>query len=128
MEFIQPRTLARPTGPGSHAVKANGWLYVSGQVAFNEEGEVVGQNDIRAQAEKALGNLRACVEAAGGTLQDIVELVIYMKNIADYRPAVTDARLRNFGGHRPASTVIGVAALGHPDLLLEIKAIARVPE
>ncbi len=126
MEFIQPRSLAIPTGPGSHVVKVDGWVYISGQVALNEKGEVVGRGDIRAQVEQTLKNLKACVEVAGGGLQDIVELVIYMKNMADYRPTVTDARVRFFGTHRPASTVVGVAALGHPDLLLEIKAVAHV--
>ena len=126
MRYIQPASMAVPAGPGSHAVEAHGWVYVSGQVSVNERKEVVGRGDIAAQAEQVLKNLNACLEAAGGGLSDVVELVIYMKNMADYRPAVVDARLRYFGSHRPASTVVGVTSLAHPDFLLEIKAVARI--
>lgn len=128
MEYVQPGSLPRPSGPGSHAVKVGNWVYVSGMVSVNAQGEVVGRGDARAQAEQVLQNLRACLEAAGGSLADTVELVIYMVNMADYRPTVTDARLRHFGDHRPASTVVGVTALAHPDFLLEIKAVAHVSD
>jgi 2-iminobutanoate/2-iminopropanoate deaminase len=124
VRYIQPASMASPAGPGSHAIEARGWIYVSGQVSVNENREVVGREDIVSQAEQVLKNVKACLEAAGGGLSDVVELVIYMKNMADYRPAVVDARLRYFGSHRPASTVVGVTSLAHPDFLLEIKAVA----
>lgn len=126
MRYIQPASLAPPGGPGSHAVEAHGWVYVSGQVSVNARREIVGRGDIAAQADQVLKNLTACLEAAGGGLSDVVELVIYMVNMGDYRPAVVDARLRHFGSHRPASTVVGVASLANPDFLLEIKAVACI--
>jgi 2-iminobutanoate/2-iminopropanoate deaminase len=128
LRYIQPASIAPPGGPGSHAVEVHGWIYVSGQVSVNEKREIVGRGDVAAQADQVLKNLQACLQAAGATLHDVVELVIYMKDMADYRPAVVDARLRYFGNHRPASTVVGVTSLAHPDFLLEIKAVARMPQ
>ena len=126
MRYIQPASMAPPAGPGSLAVEAHGWVYVSGQVSVNEKREIVGRGDIAAQTEQVLKNLKACLEAAGAGLNDVVELVIYMKDMADYRPAVVDARLRYFGSHRPASTVVGVTSLANPDFLIEIKAVACI--
>jgi len=123
MKFIQPISLPVPTAPASQAVLVDGWLHVSGKTGRDAQGMVVGVGDVAAQTEQALINLTACMEAAGGSLANTVKLVVYLKRIDD-RPIVNEVRRRFFGDHRPAGTLVEVSALGHPDLLIEIDAVA----
>jgi len=125
-QIINPPSMAAPRGY-SYAVKKSGTpVYISGQVAIDGKGQVVGENDAEAQVEQVFRNLRSVVEAAGGTLDDIVSLHIYVTD-AGYRPAVAAARERHFkAGEYPASTYLVVSALAVPQLLVEIEATAVV--
>jgi len=114
----------------SQAVAASGTrtLYLSGQVAWDAERRLVG-HDLEAQAMQAFANVQAVVEAAGGTVADVVSLRIY---VVDYRPEKAPAvsrALRHFftGDVKPASTWVGVAALADPGFLIEVEAIAVLP-
>jgi reactive intermediate/imine deaminase len=100
-------------------------LFISGQVSQDLSEVVVGRGDIVRQAEQVLTNLRSVVEAAGGTLRDVVKVTVFLRNMAD-RDAVADVRRRFFGDHLPASTLVEVSKLAHPDWLVEIEAIAIV--
>lgn len=127
-EAVNPGSVFRSLEHGfSQAVAASGTrtLYLSGQVAWDAERRLAG-DDLETQALQAFANVRAVVEAAGGTLADVVSLRIY---IVDYHtqkaPAVSRA-LRHFftGDLKPASTWIGVAALADPGFLIEVEATA----
>ncbi len=123
---ITPPTLAKPTGY-SYAIKKTGTpVFISGQVALDAEGKLVGENDAAAQTEQVLKNLKTVVEACGGTLDDVVKLTIFVTD-PSYRPAVAAARLKWFTeGEWPASTYLVVSALAVPTMLVEIEAVAMV--
>jgi enamine deaminase RidA (YjgF/YER057c/UK114 family) len=123
---INPPSLAKPTGY-SYAIKKSGTpVFVSGQVALDADGKLVGEGDAAAQTEQVLRNLQAVVEACGGTLDDVVKLTIFVTD-PSYRPAVAAARLKWFKeGEWPASTYLVVSALAVPTMLVEIEAVAMI--
>ena len=123
---INPSALAKPTGY-SYAIKKSGTpVFISGQVALDAEGKLVGENDAAAQTEQVFKNLQAVVEGCGGTLDDVVKITIFVTD-PSYRPAVAAARLKWFKeGEWPASTYIVVSALAVPTMLVEIEAVAIV--
>ncbi len=125
-QIINPPQMPAPRGY-SYAVKKSGTpVFISGQVAIDGQGQIVGENDAEAQVEQVFRNLRTVVAAAGGTLDDIVNLHIYVTD-AVYRPAVVAARERHFkAGEYPASTYLVVSALAVPQLLVEIEAVAMI--
>lgn len=112
----------------SQAVKVTGGetiLYLSGQVAYDDNGGVAHPGDFKAQARSALQAVKAQVEAGGGTMANIVKVNTYLTDIrhrADYGPI----REEFFGKNKkmPASTLVGVSALAQPEFLIEIEAIA----
>jgi enamine deaminase RidA (YjgF/YER057c/UK114 family) len=95
-------------------------------VALDDEGKVVGAGDIRAQTRQVFENIKRAVEAAGGTLNDIVSMTVYTTD-AKFSPQVSEVRRQVFGSNLPASTQVQVAALMRPELLIEINAIAILP-
>jgi enamine deaminase RidA (YjgF/YER057c/UK114 family) len=125
-QIINPPQMPAPRGY-SYAVKKSGTpVFISGQVAIDGQGRLVGENDAEAQVEQVFRNLRTVVEASGGTLDDVVNLHIYVTDAA-CRPAVVAARQRHFKeGRYPASTYLVVSALALPELLVEIEAVAMV--
>jgi 2-iminobutanoate/2-iminopropanoate deaminase len=108
-------------------VRAGPLVFISGQVAHDASGRLVGKDDIRAQAAQVYANLRAAVEAAGGTLNDVVQLTTFTLS-RDYRPAIREERQKAFGGALPTSTLVVVSGLADPAYLLEVEAIAVIPE
>ncbi len=101
-------------------------LYLSGQTAWDASRRIVGGSDLHAQAHQAFANVRAVVEASGGTMDDVVSVRIY---VVGYRPemaaAVGGALRQAFPGPvKPASTWIGVTSLARPEFLVEIEATA----
>ena len=110
----------------AHAWRVDNLLFISGQVAVNPQDEIVGKGDIRAQAEQAFANLQTVLSAAGLTIRDVVKLTTLCTERSGI-PAIREVRQRVFGGHTPASTLMIVAGLASPDLLVEIEAIAAVP-
>jgi reactive intermediate/imine deaminase len=124
-----PPTLSKPTGY-SHVVETVGAVkavYISGQIAFDGNGNVVGAGDMKAQAEQVFKNLETALRAAGATFADVVKMNSYttdMSKIADVR----EVRARYFGANAPASTFVEVKGLVRPELMLEIEVIAAVRE
>ena len=100
-------------------------LYVSGQVAWDTSGAIVGKGDVRAQARQTFENLRHVLRAAGGDLTDLMKITTYITKIEDV-PAVAEARSEVFHGELPASTLIVVKSLFHPDFLIEVEGVAAV--
>ena len=122
-----PPTLSKPTGY-THVVEASGGktVYVSGQIALDKDGKVVGEGDMKAQAEQVFKNLQAALAAAGATFKDVVKMNTYTTDISQMQ-AVRDVRARYFGDVTPASTLVQVVHLARPEFMLEIEVIAVVP-
>ena len=125
--------IAAPDGvaPGAgytHVVIGSGRLVaLSGQVALNEQGQVVGTGDPAAQARQVFENLRRCLAAAGATFDQVVKLTYFLTDVS-FLPAIRAARDEFVDTERPpASTAVQVAALFRPELLLEVEAFALLP-
>lgn len=129
IHVVNPRDVFKPLKPTySNVVKvedAKSLVFISGQVAFNKKGEIVGVGDPEAQTRQALENLKACVEAVGGTIDSIVKVTFYLKDIKHFE-AVHKVRAEYFRKNPPASTLVQITQLVHPDLLVEVEAIAVV--
>jgi enamine deaminase RidA (YjgF/YER057c/UK114 family) len=128
-EYINPASLSNPAGY-THVVAVTGGttLYVSGQIALDGEGRLVGEGDLRAQAEQVFRNIEAALAAAGAAFADVVKLNFYILN---YQPedrfAIREVRDRYVDTDQPpASTLVGVQALAVDGLLLEVEAVAVV--
>ena len=100
-------------------------VYISGQVAWDANGNIAGKGDIRVQARQVFQNLRAVLQAAGGDLKDLMKITTYITKIEDF-PAVAEARGEVFQGELPASTLIVVKGLFHPGFLIEVEGIAAI--
>lgn len=121
-----PDHLPEPMSQYTDAVLAGGWLHVSGILAFDKDGKMVGGDDVRQQSERVLQNMGAVLEKAGATFADVVKVNVYLTRIED-RAAVNEMRQRFFGEARPASTLVEVSRLARPEALIEIDCVARVP-
>lgn len=125
---IQPDTLARRVVGGhvlySHVVvvETRKTIFVSGQLARDAQGNVVGAGDMRAQIRQTGENIKAALAAAGATLNDVVKTNTYVTDIEEFFKH-TDVRMEYFGA-LPTSTTIEVRKLAHPDLMVEIEVIA----
>jgi enamine deaminase RidA (YjgF/YER057c/UK114 family) len=128
-QSIQPPTLHIRTLDGhvlySHVVIAEGrrQIFISGQLARNSAGAIVGKGDMRAQIQQVGENLKICLEAAGAGLADLVKTTTYVTDI-DAFFVHADLRMIYFGPGIPASTTVEVRRLSHPDFLIEVDAIA----
>jgi enamine deaminase RidA (YjgF/YER057c/UK114 family) len=94
-------------------------------VAWDTNGNIVGKGDVRAQARQVFQNLRQVLQASGGDLKDLMKITTYITKIEDF-PAVAEARGEVFQGELPASTLIVVKGLFHPDFLLEVEGVAAI--
>jgi enamine deaminase RidA (YjgF/YER057c/UK114 family) len=123
---ITSDNLAPPPEPYAHAVQAGALLFIAGQVAFDEHNAVVGLGDPHAQATQVWQNIRTVVEAAGGIVEDIVKITVFLADIR-HAAAEVDVRRSMFPpGRYPSCTQVQVANLGLPELLMEVDAIAVI--
>jgi enamine deaminase RidA (YjgF/YER057c/UK114 family) len=126
VELMNPTSLSSPQSY-SHVATARGTriVYVSGQVADDPDGQVVGGSDLGAQARQAFANVGRALEAVGIRPDQVARITIYV--VGD-RPGdleqIAAARIAVFGGHRPADVLLRVAGLAQPHLLIEVDAIA----
>jgi 2-iminobutanoate/2-iminopropanoate deaminase len=123
--IVRSDKLAKPAGVFSAGVKvsAGQLIFVSGQVARNAAGETVGRGDIRAQTRQALENVKAVLEAAGATMDDIVKVTVFVTDVR-HLAAIHEVRAEYFRKDYPASTLVEVKSLVSPELMIEIEAIA----
>src|SRR6478609_2447057 len=122
-----PPALSAPTGY-THIVQVTGparTIYISGQIAYDKDGKLVGAGDMGAQAEQVFKNLQAALGAAGAKFSDVVKMNSYITDMSKVQ-AVRDVRTKYFGELTPASTFVQVAGLVRPELLLEIEVVAVV--
>jgi 2-iminobutanoate/2-iminopropanoate deaminase len=124
---LSPPGLPAPTGY-SHVVAVTGGrtVYVSGQVALDAAGQLVGQGDFAAQTRQVFANLDLALRAAGATFRDVVKATYFVRD-ASRVALIREIRAAYFVDALPASTLVEVPQLAHPDFLIEVEVIAVVP-
>jgi reactive intermediate/imine deaminase len=109
--------------PLAQAQQMGNTIYVSGQVAYNAEGQLVGEGDIQAQTRQVFQNIKEILAAAGSDMRDIIKINTYITDQSKFMDMLA-VRKEIFGDNPPASTAVVVAGLAFPGLLIEVEAIA----
>lgn len=125
--FINPNTLSKPTGY-THVVDTQGrrTIYISGQVALDAAGNLVGEGDMQAQTEQVFKNIEAALASVGASFADVVKVTYFLTDMSKMQQ-VREIRSRYFKPDvMPASTAVEVSQLVIPELLIEIEAIAVI--
>ena len=130
MTAVNPPSLSKPAGY-AHAWEVQGGktLYISGQVALDKDGTVVGKGDLAAQFRQICENLKHLLLARGGQLNDIVKLTIYVLSVAEYKARSREIGVvyrEYFGKHFPAMTLVEVKGLYDEGCALEIEGVATI--
>jgi uncharacterized protein len=126
-KFINPEGMNRPgTYTPVVTVRGGKTIHISGQVALDERGQLVGGKDLKAQTEQVYRNLGLALKGAGATFQDVVKITTYVVNYQpEYRSLMHEVRSRHFSKENPpASTLVGVQSLATADFLVEVEAVA----
>jgi 2-iminobutanoate/2-iminopropanoate deaminase len=100
-------------------------VFIAGQTASDHDGKVVGVGDAKAQTRFILGKIQRAVEAAGGTINDVVALNVFTTDVGNHRD-INETRREVLGSNFPTSTMVQIVALARPELLLEINAVAVI--
>jgi 2-iminobutanoate/2-iminopropanoate deaminase len=122
LSAIKPASFGPPNGPYSEAVCAGNMIFVAGQVAFDENNEVIGRGDPQAQTIAALGRIETVLGEVGATLQDVATATVFLANLEDFAEYNTGWRAK-FGDHKPARATVSAGLLGD-GLLVEIQVTA----
>jgi reactive intermediate/imine deaminase len=127
MIYLQPANVPKPAGDYSQGVKVKGatLVVISGQVAWDAQGNLVGKGDIRAQARQVFENLRNMLASSGASFKDVVKLGIFLKNLEDF-PAFREVRAQYLTPPFPPTTLLVVKSLAREEWLLEVEAMAVV--
>ncbi|GER16124.1 RidA family protein [Variovorax boronicumulans] len=110
----------------SQAIQLGNLVFVSGQAAIGDDGEIVGKGDFDRQAEQAFKNLDRVLRAAGTGLGNVVKVTIFLTSMANF-PKIVELRRQWFSAPYPADTIVEVSGLYSPDAMIEIEAIAVAP-
>ena len=111
--------------PMSQGVKIGNLIFISGQIALDPGGKVVGENDMAVQSERVYENIAAILKQAGGSADNIVKVTAYLTDMSRY-PQYNQVRAKFFGSRRPASTTVEVSGLAFKGLLVEVEAVAHI--
>ncbi len=124
-EIIVSEKLSKPLGIYSEAVVAEGkrLLFISGMTARDKNGNVVGKGDMKAQTRQVMENIKAVLEKAGASFDQIVKVTVFITDMSKFKE-IHEVRAQYFRKDYPASTMVQVSGLVSPDLLIEIEAIA----
>lgn len=125
MKLLHTADAPAAIGPYSQAVALDGWLFTSGQIAIDPTHGNLIEGDFEAQAHQVMTNLRAILDNAGCSFEDVVKATVYVKNLADF-PILNRIYGEALGDHRPARSTVEVAGLPR-GALVEIDLIARIP-
>ena len=128
-KVLEPKRVGKPAGVYSLGVVATGkkLIFLSGQVALDTQGKLVGKGDIETQTRQVLNNLKVLMEEAGGSMADIMKVTIYVTDMSQNTLEKTRrVRQEFFAENYPASTMVEVKSLVSPDWLIEIEAFAVV--
>jgi 2-iminobutanoate/2-iminopropanoate deaminase len=124
---LNPDGLPVPRGSYSlvNIAEPGRMVFIAGQTATDAEGNVIGVGDARAQTRYILGKIRRAVEAAGGTMNDVVAMSVFTTDVRYHRD-INETRREVLTANFPTSTMVQVVALARPELLLEINAIVVI--
>ena len=127
-DAVNPPGVWSPFGSFSMAViQGDGQIvHLKGQVSLDQNGQVVGAGDMRAQVRKVLENLRTVLTGMGGTMADVISLVHYATDIESFM-GTGDIRKEFFSPPFPVTTTVQIARLYRPDLTIEVTAVAEIP-
>ena len=126
MQFINPTGLFKGSFSHVAVVHAGTTVYISGQVAFDEDGKVSGKT-FEEQCVKVFENLRLALAGANANFSDLVKMNIYVRDLTSQKlQCLRSVRTSYLGSHQPASTMVATPALVHEDLMLEIEAVAVI--
>ena len=125
------RTPINPAGMSSNpalspGVRVGDLLFVSGNVAVDGSGNLVGGSDCEAQSRQVMANIRTIVEAAGGKMEDVAKITCFITDINNYS-GYSKVRSETWPSSPPASSTVVVAGLVRPEYLVEVEAIVRLP-
>ncbi len=124
---IRIEGLGPPVSHYTDAVRFGNLLFISGMVSADGDGNVVAVGDVAGQTRKIFENMGKILESEGCGFGDILKVTLYMRNMED-RPKINPVRQQVFGDARPASTLVEINKLVHPDMLIEIDAVAGIAE
>ena len=122
-----PRVAEPPPGRYSHCQRVGNHVYISGQISVDKKGNLVGGSNAYKQAKTCFNAIKALMEAAGGTVNDVVKINMYTTDMR-YQPDIWKARSETFSDDFPTSTLLAIAQLFSPDLLVEIEAIGYIDD
>jgi enamine deaminase RidA (YjgF/YER057c/UK114 family) len=100
-------------------------VHVSGQLALDQDGKIVGEGDMVLQTDKTYENLKKCLESVGATINDIVMLRIFVTDLEAFQKT-GDIRKKYFGKYRPATTGLEISQLYFPEALIEVEAMVTL--
>jgi enamine deaminase RidA (YjgF/YER057c/UK114 family) len=127
-QYLEPPDVAPPPDPYTNVIRVGRMVLVAGQVAIDEQAQVVGRGDPLAQAEQTWRNIERCLASAGAKVSDVVKVVAFLKDIRHMEAEMT-VRKRYFEeGKYPVYTMVQVANLAWESLLMEIDVTAMVEE
>jgi enamine deaminase RidA (YjgF/YER057c/UK114 family) len=127
-QIVSPK-LRQPNGHFSHAtmIEAKGRLvFISGMTSRRADGTIAGIGNIKEQTKQVCENVKAAVEEAGGTMDDICRVDVYVRNMEHF-DAIHEVRREYFNAPLPASTMVEICKMTSPEYLIEINAIAVIP-
>jgi 2-iminobutanoate/2-iminopropanoate deaminase len=129
MELKQIHTQPDPYAPYllSQAIQLGNLVFVSGQAGVGDDGRIVGNGDFDAQSDQAFRNLERALKAAGSSLRHVAKVTIFLTSMENFAKIV-ELRRRWFTAPYPADTIVEVSALYSPEAMIEIEAIALIPE
>ncbi|WOV87621.1 RidA family protein [Sporosarcina oncorhynchi] len=125
MNYVATKNAPQAIGPYAQAVKANGFVYTSGQLPMTTNGLLV-EGTIEEQTNQVFANLKAVLEEAGSSLEQVVKATVFIKDMNEFA-ALNDVYAQHFGSHTPARSTVEVARLPK-DASVEIEVIALVAE
>jgi 2-iminobutanoate/2-iminopropanoate deaminase len=128
MQLRQIHTQPDPYAPFllSQAIQVGNLVFVSGQAAIGDDGEIVGKGDFDRQADQTFRNLDRVLQAAGSSLRHVVKVTIFLTSMDNFS-RIVELRRKWFAAPYPADTIVEISALYSPDAMIEIEAIAVVP-
>jgi reactive intermediate/imine deaminase len=128
VEYLNPPSLSTPTGY-THVVQVRGGrtVYIAGQVALDKAGNIVGKGDFAAQTTQVFENLKSALAAGGATFDNLVKVTTFVTDLSQMQ-TLRSIRAKYYGKNAPASTLVQITKLANDDLMIEIEAIAVVPE
>jgi len=120
-QTIIPKGWEKPSAPYSYAVKKGNMVFIAGQVAINEQGELVGKGDVKAQTKQILENIQSCLQAAGARLEDVVSVQVFLTDVSSYGP-MNEVYRGYFPENFPARATV-ITGLVKEEFLVEISAV-----